>query len=217
MKILKPKSPTNQKEDSSDSYIILSNSLKGFFNKMNPFRSHIIFTKQSILVKNLINLNPKNSSFQNQSSTAFCVNNFMILNDDMKKSEMPIAGKDSHPIKNSLNKKIALANGTGSSSFYFGNLSKYSNSIYKRSILQSDGVSPRVLNQLARNKILCNQNSISENLITNVDKFLKKTRTPILQFIDNKNFVIAGSNYLRVYHLSETLWYCFILKLICLK
>lgn len=191
-------------EDSSESFIILSNTLRGFLNKLNPFRSQIIFTEQSILMKNLMVLNSdKQSPIGTDPSTAFCVNNFMILNDESRKLDVD-SSKDKSELFGS--RKINMTNQTGSSSHYFGNHSKYSDSIYKRSILQGEGMSPRMLQNLTKSRQLHNQNTLSENLITNVDKYLKKTRTPILQFIDNKNFVIAGANYLRVYHLSENVW-----------
>lgn len=203
MKILRDQDDL-ETEDSSESFIILNKELRGFLNKLNPFRSQIIFTEQSILMKNLMLLNSSNQSpIGADPATAFCVNNFMILNDDSKKLDRN-SSKDKSELFGS--RKMHMANQTGSSSLYFGNHSKYSNSICKRSILQGEGMSPRMLQNLTKSRQLLNQNTCSENLITNADKYLKKTRTPILQFIDNKNFVIAGANYLRVYHLSENVW-----------
>ena len=75
-----------------------------------------------------------------------------------------------------------------------------------KTIHQSDYIASRFLQHVMKNKSNSKEGVVERKTLHGLNKILKKTRTPILSFIDNKNFVIAGADYLRVYHISENLW-----------
>jgi hypothetical protein len=128
-----------------------------------------------------------------------CINNFTITSEGQRSSR-----NWGELIKNSFERStLKMANslrrvtGTRSGVSFSNKLSK--------TFHQSDYIASKFLQHVMKKKSTSKE-GLERKTLHGLNKILKKTRTPILSFIDNKNFIIAGADYLRVYHFSENLW-----------
>ena len=193
-------SSSNSDIDKNEPFLVLGHDLRGFFNKSNPFRSQIISFERNQLLTSIVKTDNMRTSFNrfNQSGKNIHINNFTITSDTNRSSK-----NWGELIKNSFERNTlkmgnTLRRTTGSGVSFSKKMSK--------TIHQSDYIASRFLNHVMKNKSNSKENVVERKTLHGLNKILKKTRTPILNFIDNKNFVIAGADYLRVYHISENLW-----------
>ena len=179
-----------------DTFLILGKQLKGIMNSKNPFRSQIISIKKSHLISKISH---QSELQQLDTSRSFCINNFKILSDNKNEEKTTADIIKSSMKSNTLNVSGSMVRQTLSKKSFSKQNSK--------SLVQSEYVTSKLLQQIMKNKSNRNTQTVDEKVLSGLDKILKKTRTPVLGFIDHKNFVIAGKDYLRVYHFSENLWY----------
>lgn len=181
-----------------EEFIILNKNLEGILNSLNPFRSQVISIERSLLISKLSKkhhseyFNTRNSSFEN--------NNFRMLNETNENKTT------ADLIKNSM-KKINL-NGSGLqrstlSKMSINNSKSFMNN--SKSFMNNNN-SQKLIQQIFKKNSSFNEMNLHTQKIETLDNVLKKTRTPLLKFIDSKNFIIAGNDFLRVFHLSESLW-----------
>lgn len=192
---------TEMEKYKTEPFLVLGGDLRGFFNKSNPFRSQLISTERTQLLSSLVKPEKNTSQLSVGGTTRnICINNFTIISDSGRSSR-----NWSELVKNSFErntlkfaKRLTRTARTGSHVSFSKQFSK--------TIHQSDYIASKFLQHVMKKKSSSKENFLERKTLQGLNKILKKTRTPILNFIDCKNFVIAGSDYLRVYHFSEQLW-----------
>lgn len=175
-----------------EEFLILNHNLKGVLNTVNPFLSQVISIEKSLIVSKLssksksINFNIRNSSLE--------PNTFKILNKNTNENKTT-----ADLVKNSINKKntlfISKNYGSSISKMSINNSKSFMNNNHQKLIQQI----------FKRNSNVGSRHSENDKL-EKLENLIKKSRTPLLRFIDSKNFIIAGKDFLRVFHLSENLW-----------
>jgi hypothetical protein len=189
-----------ESSDNAEPFLILGHDLRGFFNKSNPFRSQLISTEKTQLLSSIVKTNKTSSSLTvDRKSKPININNFTITSEGQRSSrnwaELIKSSFERNTLKmaNSLRRTTRTQSGVS-----------FSNPLNK-TFQQSDYIASKFL-QHVMNKKSSSKVGLERKTLQGLNKILKKTRTPILNFIDNKNFIIAGADYLRVYHFSENLW-----------
>lgn len=187
-------------QDKHEPFLVLGYKLRGYFNKINPFRSQYISLEKTQLLSSLIKSDKQSESFYTDSKARPGNGNQFAIYSDGERSSRNLG----ELIKNSferntlkLARSLRRATRTKSGASFSQHLSKTFN--------QSEYIASKFLQQMIMKKKSSTKEMVERKTLQGLNKILRKTRTPILNFIDNKNFIIAGAHYLRVYHLSESL------------
>lgn len=194
-------STDSNENEKHEPFLVLGHHLRGYFNKVNPFRSQYISLERTQLLSTLVKSDKKSSSFYTDLKNRTGYAGQFGLNSEGQRSsrnwgELIKSSFERNTSK--LAKSLRRATRTRSGASFTNQLSK--------TFHQSDYIASKFLQHMMMKKKSSTKDMVERKTLQGLSKILRKTRTPILSFIDNKNFIIAGAHYLRVYHLSENLW-----------